>query len=197
MPDSRTNIASAPAKVPARAARAGMLVLALGAAGLIAGCGGSGHSSTTATSAAQQTSGSQGITSTGTVGTTAAKHHGAAGGTQGGSGSAQLKEQAKHGGQSSSSGVAAKPLAPVIPAGAVIHTYSGVGDGVIGSVAERSTIVLEWSTPTPPIQLFTSRGFLLIDSHAARGRVRLGRGSYSGLRVAAKGSWTIRVRATA
>lgn len=196
MPDSPTNTASAHTNVRVRRARATIPVVALGVAGLLAGCGGSAHSSTTASTAAQQTSGTQGVASTGTVVTV--KHHGATDGTLGGSGSAHVTaEQAKHGGQSSPSAVAAKPVAPVIPAGPVIQTYSGVGDGVIGSVKEHSTTVLEWSTPKPPIQLFTARGFLLLDSAAPNGRIRLGRGSYSGLRVAAKGSWTIRVRAAA
>lgn len=195
MPHPRTNIARTPVEAPLTS-MARILALAVATGGLVAGCGGSGHGSTTSGTAAQQTASTPAITSAGTAGAAAPKHHGSAGGAHGGSGSAQSSAQAA-GHASGASSQAAKPVAPVIPAGPVIHSYSGVGDATIGSVSERSTIVLEWSTPKPPIQLFTSHGFMLIDSHASSGRVKLGRGTYSGLRVAAKGSWTIRLRATA
>lgn len=84
-----------------------------------------------------------------------------------------------------------------IPAGRVVDSFTGRGSRAIGSLAEKSTVVLEWRTSAPEIQIFTVQGFLLVDSHLSRGRVRLARGRYRELRVAAAGPWTIRLHAAA
>jgi hypothetical protein len=84
---------------------------------------------------------------------------------------------------------------PVVAAGRVIRSFSGVGDRRIGSLSEGAAVVLEWRTAGRAIELFSVRGFVLVDSHAATGRVRLARGGYPALRVATRGSWTVELRA--
>jgi hypothetical protein len=93
------------------------------------------------------------------------------------------------------SGGRAHGTVPVIGAGRVIRSLSGTGNRRIGSLSEKTAIVLEWRTAGRAIQLFTVRGFVLVDSHAATGRVRLARGDYPVLRVATRGSWTVQLRA--
>jgi hypothetical protein len=77
----------------------------------------------------------------------------------------------------------------------VIRSFSGTGNRRIGSLSEKTAIVLQWRTAGRAIQLFTVHGFVSVDSHAATGRVRLARGGYPALRVATRGSWTVRLRA--
>lgn len=86
-------------------------------------------------------------------------------------------------------------LLPRIPAGQVIASYSGTGNGKPRSLSEANTTVLEWSVGSPPIQIFVSRTFLLVRSTARTGRVRLLPGRYPGVQVVTKGHWTIRLRA--
>ena len=89
------------------------------------------------------------------------------------------------------------PSTPVIDAGALIGTRTGTGNQAIGTLIESSEVVLRWSTTKPPLQIFDSRGFLVVDSQSATGSVRLARGSYKGLRIATKGHWTVQVHASA
>jgi len=91
----------------------------------------------------------------------------------------------------------AAPRAPVIRAGRTIRSISGTGNRAIGSLSEGKPIVLQWSTSGQHIQLFTAQGFLLLDSHARDGRVRLAAGDYSRLRVASPARWTLLLRASA
>jgi hypothetical protein len=93
------------------------------------------------------------------------------------------------------SGGRAHGTVPVIGAGRVIRSFSGTGNRRIGSLSEKTAIVLQWRTAGRAIQLFTVHGFVLVDSHAATGRVRLARGGYPALRVATRGSWTVQLRA--
>jgi hypothetical protein len=83
----------------------------------------------------------------------------------------------------------------VVAAGRVIRSFSGVGDRRIGALSEGAAVVLEWRTAGRAIELFSVRGFVLVDSHAATGRVRLARGGYPALRVATRGPWTVELRA--
>jgi hypothetical protein len=85
----------------------------------------------------------------------------------------------------------------VIRAGRTIRSYSGTGNHAIGSLSEKRAIVLEWNTSGREIQLFTGQGFLLLDSHARAGRVRLAPGQYSRLHVASAASWTLLLRVAA
>jgi len=84
--------------------------------------------------------------------------------------------------------------APVIPAGRLLRTISGTGSRAIGSLSEKTAIVLQWSTAGPAIQILTGHGFLLVDGQPG-GRIRLARGDYPALKVAAHGPWTIQLRA--
>ena len=79
-------------------------------------------------------------------------------------------------------------------AGPVIQSFTGDGDRAIGSLAERRTIVLQWKTSAPTIQLFTAHGLVLLDTQSPVGRVRLSQGEYSGLHVATPGRWTVQLR---
>jgi hypothetical protein len=87
------------------------------------------------------------------------------------------------------------PAPPRIAAGRVLTSFSGSGNRKLGSLTEKRTTVLEWSATKPPMQIHLSNGFLLLNSNARTGRVRLLRGTYPGVRVATRGPWTIRLRA--
>lgn len=91
----------------------------------------------------------------------------------------------------------AAPRPPVISAGQRLRSFSGTGAREIGSLSEKTAIVLQWSTSAPRFQLFTARGVILLDSHARTGRIRLAPGSYSRLHVASPASWTLLLRASA
>lgn len=91
-------------------------------------------------------------------------------------------------------GATPRPRPPVIAAGPVIKTFTGDGDRAIGSLAEKQAIVVQWSTSTPSIQLFTAQGIVLVNASSPVGRVRLAQGDYSGLRVATPGRWTVQLR---
>jgi hypothetical protein len=53
---------------------------------------------------------------------------------------------------------------------------------------------LVWRVDHPPIQIFTSSGFMLVNSQAASGTIRVSRGTYHGVRVASGEGWTIELR---
>ena len=89
------------------------------------------------------------------------------------------------------------PKPPVIQAGALIAGLSGSGSEAIGALSEKTSVVLEWRTAAPPIQIFNAHGFLLVNSNLPNGRIRLARGQYRGMHVGAKGPWTIKIHASA
>jgi len=165
----------------------GRLGAALAAAIVLAGCGSSGTSSSSSSTVARQPVGSQ-KHSVADPHDARSKH--ARNGTQ----AVPSTSSTKH--SQSVARPAVRSKSPVISAGAVTRSLSGTGDRAIGALSEKSTVVLEWSTTTPPIQVFALHGFLLVNSNSATGRVRLARGEYKGLRVATKGHWTIQVRAS-
>ena len=194
----------------------GRLGAALAAAIVLAGCGSSGTSSSTSSTVARQPvasqkhsvadphdarskharNGAQAVPSTSStkhsqaVARPAVRSKHARNGAQ----AVPSTSSTKHSQAVARPAVRSKP--PVISAGAVTRSLSGTGDRAIGALSEKSTVVLEWSTTTPPIQVFAPHGFLLVNSNFATGRVRLARGEYKGLRVATKGHWTIQVRAS-
>jgi hypothetical protein len=102
--------------------------------------------------------------------------------------------------RSGGSTVVVRPIAtadartPFIAAGPVIKTFTGDGGRAIGSLAEKRTIVLQWKTSAPTIQLFTAQGQVLVDTHSPVGSVRLSQGRYPGLHVATPGRWTVQLR---
>jgi hypothetical protein len=57
--------------------------------------------------------------------------------------------------------------------------------------------VLSWHAARAPIQIFTSSGFLLVQSGASNGSVRLSKGTYRGVRVATHAGWSIELRTRA
>ncbi|MBV8929021.1 MAG: hypothetical protein JO152_07850 [Mycobacteriaceae bacterium] len=91
----------------------------------------------------------------------------------------------------------ATPRPPVIRAGRTIRSISGAGNRAIGSLSEKTAIVLQWSSSAQRIQVFTAQGFLLLDSHTRAGRVRLAPGRYFRLRVASPARWTLLLRESA
>ena len=93
-------------------------------------------------------------------------------------------------------GAVPAPHPPVIRAGRTIRRFSGSGNHAIGSVSAKTAVVLQWSTSGQGFQLITRQGFLLLDSHARAGRIRLSPGDYR-LRVASPARWTVLVRASA
>jgi hypothetical protein len=81
--------------------------------------------------------------------------------------------------------------------GATIRIINGTSNATIGTLAERTSVFLVWNASEAPIQIITSRGNLLLSSHARNGSIRLAPGTYGGLRVASQGAWTLRLRAAA
>jgi hypothetical protein len=77
----------------------------------------------------------------------------------------------------------------------VIKVITGSRNARIGTLAERTSVVLVWTAAQAPIQIFTSRGDLLLSSQARSGRIVLSGGQYRGLRVASPGPWTLRLHA--
>jgi hypothetical protein len=176
-------------------------VAALTLAVVLAGCGSGATSSSTTTTAA-----AAGQTTTSRAAIPA--HHPRTSYSAGKAGQTASAKRLKRHSPAVAHVVAAKTVAaktvsvhvirarrPVSSTAGVTRTLTGTGNQPIGNLSERSTVVLEWSTAAGPIQIFNPHGFLLVNSSAATGTVRLARGDYKGLRVAAKGYWTIRLHA--
>jgi hypothetical protein len=90
-----------------------------------------------------------------------------------------------------------QPAAAVIAAGPLVRGFSGMRNQGIGSLSEKTSLVVAWKVTKPPIQIFTSHGSLLLSSDRRSGRIRLARGDYPGLHIATKGHWTVQLRAAA
>jgi hypothetical protein len=96
------------------------------------------------------------------------------------------------------SAAAVSPAAtPVIATGPVVRSFSGARSRAIGSLSEKRSLVIRWNVAKPPIQIYTSKGNLLLTSDRRSGAIRLGRGEYRKLRIATNGHWTIQLRAMA
>jgi hypothetical protein len=63
----------------------------------------------------------------------------------------------------------------------------------VGTIRITVPTTLIWHA-RGPIQVFTSKGFLIVDSQAPSGGVRLSKGQYPGLRVVASGAWSVELR---
>ena len=72
--------------------------------------------------------------------------------------------------------------------------YAGNGDKPIGTIVVKSPVVLTWTAAKPKMQIFTSKGFVLVNSTASSGSVHLSKGTYRGVRVASGGTWAIVLR---
>ncbi len=184
------------------------------AAVAIAGCGSSRDTSTASTSALQQAVGHTTATATaprrsaatahdqqaiaaGAAGKVASSSARSGGAREALSSGAALRSSSPKAGTGRHTSATADPSAPDIPAGPVLKTFSGTGDAALGMLSETTAIVLQWSTASPAIQIFTAQGFRLVSSPMSSGRVRLTRGKYPGLRIATKGPWKIQLRAVA
>lgn len=85
---------------------------------------------------------------------------------------------------------------PSLPAGGrVLRRFTGSGNARLGTIVVGSRSVLMWRAQRPPIQIFTSKGFILVRGRAAAGSIQVSRGTYTGTRVATHGGWTVELRA--
>jgi hypothetical protein len=165
-------------------------VVAILAVVMIAGCGGSSKNKSSTSSTAV---GPASTPSTGSVSTPA--HSPTGQGKKAGKSHAQGTKPGSPAAKSGGSQPAAKPTPPAIKAGPQLTSFSGTGNGKVGNLTEKATVVLEYSTSKPPIQVFTAKGFVLVASQTGSGRVRLAHGTYPGVRVATKGHWTLSLHA--
>jgi hypothetical protein len=92
-----------------------------------------------------------------------------------------------------SSGASAQP-SPA-PSGGLVRRFTGSGNERLGTIVLHAQSVLSWHVQHGPIQIFTSSGFLLVQSQQPNGSVRLSRGTYRGVRVASHAGWSIELRA--
>lgn len=87
--------------------------------------------------------------------------------------------------------------ATLLAAGRVLESFAGRRSQGLGHISATRPVVLQWRTAGGSLQLFTGRGFMLVDTRARSGRIRLTAGSYRGLHVAATRPWRIELRAAA
>jgi hypothetical protein len=73
-------------------------------------------------------------------------------------------------------------------------TFSGSGNRKLGTLRIRRSAVLRWKTRGGLFQVSERHGFLLLDTRARRGHVRIHRGVYRGVRVSTRSRWTISIR---
>ena len=85
----------------------------------------------------------------------------------------------------------------MIASGPLVRMFSGARSQAIGSLSAKRSLVIRWNVAKPPIQIYTSRGNLLLSSDRRSGTIRLGRGEYRKLRIATNGHWTVQLRAVA
>ena len=74
------------------------------------------------------------------------------------------------------------------------RTFSGTGNRRLGTLRLRRSAVLRWRTRGGVLQVSERHGFLLVNTRARRGHVKIHRGVYRGVRVATRGHWTISIR---
>jgi len=163
---------------------AALLIVAV-AAILFAGCG-SSSSSSSAGGVTTATTSSSAATASSTA--TAATAPGVSSGARG----KQPANTSKTSTGASSSG-SVPPAAPS-SSGRLLRKFAGNGPERLGTVVVSVPSTLVWRADHPPIQIFTSSGFILVNSQAASGTMRLSRGSYRGVRVASRAGWTIELR---
>ena len=60
--------------------------------------------------------------------------------------------------------------------------YAGNGDKPIGTIVVKSPVVLTWTAAKPKMQIFTSKGFVLVNSTTSSGSVHLSKGTSAGTR---------------
>jgi hypothetical protein len=170
-----------------------ILTIALAAlvASLIAGCGKGSSSTSSSTSA--QTSVASTRTTAGATGTdsSSTKTSGSSTSVSVAAGAAARAAEARK--------LAAKAQASgggsLVVRGRVLRRFTGSENALLGTVVVGAGEVLVWRAQHPPLQIFTANRFILVSSHGSAGSVQLARGTYSGVRVASSGGWTIELRA--
>jgi hypothetical protein len=181
---------SAPLAYPRFAGRIAAVLVALFAVALLAGCGGGGSSGTTDTvvvtsggahTAKPTKSPSSTTTHTTQTTSTAGRIPTTASTTPAPTGSAP----------SSTKAASAAP-----PGGRLLRRYAGNGNTQLGTIHVSVPSTLEWKAQHPPIQAFTSKGFILVNSTAPSGITRLSRGTYRNVRVASHAGWSLELRAS-
>ncbi|MFZ1153908.1 MAG: hypothetical protein WAN93_03275 [Solirubrobacteraceae bacterium] len=165
---------------PFAGVRPTVLAALLGLSLLVAGCGSSGSAGTASQTTA---AGSGSSTASAQSSSTAPK---------GSSTSHAAQAPAK---STKAPATGAPKVASSQAGGRLLQQFIGSGDKRLGTIAVSSSQVLLWSAQHPPIQIFTSHGFIVVSSHAPSGSVLLSRGSYPGIRVASRGRWSIELRA--
>ncbi len=161
------------------------LLLVAVAAILFAGCGSSTSSSSTGAVTTATTSASTATASSTTTTATAPDV------STGAQGKAPANTSKASTGASSSG--SAPPPAPSA-SGRLLRKFAGSGPERLGTVVVSVPSTLVWRADHPPIQIFTTSGFILVNGQAASGTIRLSRGTYRGVRVASREGWTIALR---
>lgn len=85
-------------------------------------------------------------------------------------------------------------VASAAPNGRLLRRYAGNGNTQLGTIVVRSPSTLVWKAQHPPIQIFTTKGFILVNSTAPTGVTRLSAGTYRRMRVASHAGWSIELR---
>jgi hypothetical protein len=153
--------------------------LALGAI-LLASCG-SGGSSSTLTTRTEQARTTTGATATASSATTSRPSE---------TSPRSTTRSTPH----SAPAPASAPRVATSPGERLVRRFRGHGQQPVGTIVLGSPAVLAWSSSSPSMQIFTSKGFLLVNSKTRGGTVGLSKGKYKGVRVASPGSWTIVLR---
>ncbi len=165
-----------------RAGRAAAILIVVFAAVLLAGCGGS-----SSTGGSTQT---VVVTSASTPHTTTTAHPGRVATTSTGA-------TTPTGATKTSTGAAAPGSShstSSLPGGHLLRRFAGFGNTRLGTIVARRESVLVWNAQHPPIQIFTSSGFVLVNSMSPNGSIQLSGGSYQGVRVASHAGWSIELR---
>ncbi len=172
------------------AGRMGGALVALFAFALLAGCGG-GSSSTGTTDTVVVTSG--GARTTNSTQSPSSTTH-TAQTTQTTSTAGKIPTTASTTPAPSGSVPSPTKAASTAPSGRLLRRYAGNGNTQLGTVVVRTPSTLAWKAQHPPIQIFTAKGFILVNSTAPSGVTRLSRGTYRGMRVASHAGWSVELR---
>jgi hypothetical protein len=73
----------------------------------------------------------------------------------------------------------------------LLRRYAGNGNTQLGTIVLRTPSTLVWKAQRAPIQVFTAKGFILVNSTAPSGVTRLSQGTYRGVRVASHAGWSL------
>jgi hypothetical protein len=76
----------------------------------------------------------------------------------------------------------------------LLRGFSGDGNDQLGTITLNRPAVLVWNAARPPVQVYTSTSFRLVDSGARSGSVELLPGTYPHLQVAAGARWSVERR---